>query len=369
MDTALSIIATLALLASLAGPLIMAAGTKGFTIRVPSGPDAMGIVVFFILSVAHWLATLLGAILVACRGVFAWIATPAGAAAILLAFATIALGVLSFLAMIASLERKPWRTPAGWAGAFALPAAWSFYLLILAWFDPGMASRDLWPRLVGAPFALAAVASIILVLWITMKRQAAAADRLAKARAESDARDEQNRLDAIARDAQHKAELDALPDDAPLTTFITHLFIDKSDAHHALALARIASLPDLAPRFARELTHPDPLQREYLLNYFRVAPALDPALVESLRPHIDACFTRLADDFDAAARDNRADQVRHVRGMTLGLLLSAQRFNTRFNDGAQRLRDALDRWPAHSRQEALDLVDRYLAGEQISRNE
>ena len=366
MDTALSAIATLALLASCAVAALQAVASKGFTIRVPSGPDAMGIVIFFIFSIIGWLLTLLGGILAASRGVLAWIATPSAAAAFLTAVTIIALGVLSFLAMVFALERKPWRTAAGWAGVFILPLYTNLFLLILAWIDPAMAATDLWPRLAAPPLGLLAIASIIIVLVIMLRSQAAAADRMARAREREEESDRLRRAEAIERDQRHKAELDALPDETPLTTFVTHLFIDKSDAHHALALARIASLPGLAERFAQELRHPDPLQREYLLNYFRVAPSIDPALAAALRPHIDACFTRLAHDFDQAREQGRAQEIRHVRGMTLGLLLSAQRFPPRFDDAARRLRAALDRWDAHSREEALALVDRYLAGQTIT---
>jgi len=61
MDLTLSIIATIAVGFSLFTVVALVGGTKGFTMRVPSGPDAMGIIIFFILNLLGWILTLVAA--------------------------------------------------------------------------------------------------------------------------------------------------------------------------------------------------------------------------------------------------------------------------------------------------------------------
>ena len=64
----ISILATIALLASTVAACLNAAASKGFTLRTPSGPDAMGIVVFFIFSLHGCVLMLVAAVLVASLG-------------------------------------------------------------------------------------------------------------------------------------------------------------------------------------------------------------------------------------------------------------------------------------------------------------
>lgn len=367
MDAALSILATLALLASSVISLALAHGTKGFSMRTPGGPDSMGIIVFFIGSLAAWGLTLIGAALTALRGAFAWLATPPAAAVVLLLLILIALAFLSILALGASLEnRLKHRQLYGCLGALLLPIAANAFTSFLAWADPVLLAPSIWPRLAALPFGLLAAGSVITAGSLYLRAQARAADRIAeRAKAEQDLL-ASNSAEAIQRDIAHRAELEALPDDAPLCSFVSHLFIDKSDAHHALALARIAALPDLAARFNRELEHPDPLAREYLLNSLRVMPSLDPSLQTALAPTIARCFERLAADLAWLASDTEHRAHRHARGMTLGLLLTSQKFPDRFEDPARRLRDAFDAWPnASTREAAQQLLDHYLRGEPV----
>lgn len=366
-DLLLTILASAALVASTIVTFALGAGTKWFTMRTPSGPDSMGIIVFFFGQLLAWGLTLIGAWLTTGRGGFVWLIAPAPAAGIVLFFLIAALAFVGVLAMGASLSNNlKRRTLYGWLGAFLLPVATNAFIEFLALADPAMLAKSLVLRIAAIPFGLIAAAAAITAIVLLFKSQARSADRLRREIEASRARDEQYRVEAIEREAAHKAELEALPDQTPLTVFVTHLFIDKSAAHQRLALARIASLPDLADRFTRELEHPEPLQREYLLNYFRMADALPAPLTESLRPVIARCFVRLAEDFDRAAAEGRAATTPHIRGMTLGLLHSAAKFApTRFEDGARVLRDAATRLPDNLGAGAAELLDNYLAGQEL----
>lgn len=369
MDLTLSILATVLLVASTVTVVGNAAGTKGFTMKMPGGPDAMGVVVFFIFNLLGWILTLIASWFVAGRGGFVWFVNPPAMAGLFLTFIAVALAFLSVMGLGVSLERKTSvRWLPGWAAAGVLPIWTNSLLAYLAWGDPEALRTSMTPRIVGVPLAVLAVCSFGLgaVLWII--HQGKVAQRLARSDQQRREQEDRNRVEAAERDVRHKAELDALPDSAPLTTFVTHLFIDKSDAHHPLAMARIASLPDLAARFDEELKHPDPLQREYLLNYFRVADPLDPALLEALRPAISRCFGHLTSDLAAARTGDTAGEVRHPYGMPLGLLLSAQRFpGPRFEAEARALRAELVAWETDPTTRAVERVDEYLAGQPVNK--
>lgn len=368
MDLTLSILTTVLLIGSTVTVIGNTAGTKGYTMKMPGGPDAMGIIVFFIFNLLGWILTLVASWLVAARGAFNWFVSPPAMAGFLMVFILIALGFISMMGIGVSMERKTKvRWLPGWAGGALLPVWANVFLLALAWNDPPALLDATWPLVAGFPLAVIAGAALVFgaVLWLV--QQGKAAERLAKHDQERRAQEARNRVESAERDVRHKAELDALPDDAPLTTFVTHLFIDRSDAHHPLAMKRIASLPNLAARFDEELRHPDPLQREYLLNYFRVTPSHDPALLEALRPTIARCFTHLTSDLAAARARNEKEQVAHPYGMPLGLLLSAQRFpGPRFEAEARALRAELVAWETDSTSRAVERVDEYLAGQPVN---
>ncbi len=368
MDLFLSISATGSIVLSSILALGLSADTKGFTKRTPSGPDAMGIIVYFIGCLAGWGLTLLAAWLAAGRGGFVWFLTPAPAACILLLFVAAALAFLSVMALGASLENsRKHRTLYGYLGALALPLAANAFVLYLAWADPAGLAASTLMRLLAIPFGLVAAGSLITAVVLYVRAQGKAAQRQAVALQREREQIAQNEAEAIERDARHRAELEALPDDTPLTVFVTHLFIDKSERHHRLVLERIGGLADLAARFDRELEHPEPLQREYLLNYFRMADALDPGVAAALRPAIARCFDKLGEDLDRAAGAGQAESVRHVFGMTKGLLLSAAKFGEpRFESQARRLRGVLERWPTESKVDAMKALDQYLAGQVVS---
>jgi hypothetical protein len=175
---------------------------------------------------------------------------------------------------------------------------------------------------------------------------------------------EQNREDERKRDIEHAAQLAAMPDDAPLPEFLTHLFIDKSEEHHARAIARISSLPDARHRIEATLADPVPLQREYCANYIRSCPGVDAALA----PAVGRAIVLLAEDIERAAPSG---ELNHAKGMTLGILMTAEKFaGVRFDQEVGKLRAALQKWPHESsRVAALEAVDRYLRGEPVEVND
>ena len=145
--------------------------------------------------------------------------------------------------------------------------------------------------------------------------------------------------------------------------FLTHLFIDKSEEHHRKAVERIRALPDLTERMAARLEHPEPLQREYVLNFVKMAGTPDPAW----EPLVRQAIVRLAADYRAEAKDLSLGRITHVKGLSWGALLAAQTFGPkRFEAEVRELREAVVEWPNEDpRNDALEVIDLYLAGKPV----
>ena len=344
--------------------LLLAVVTEAFTLRPPSGPDSMGLVVVFFLPIGAWLLFLVGALAAVGRGGFDWVSRTPGVPTVAVLGTTIGLGVLSVAAAAVSLEvRYAWRTAAGLAGGLLLPLLFAGFVALLLWTEPGAVAAARWPRPAGAAFAsLAALAFLggLVVLVQGSVEDARRAEEAAKADA---ARDEEYRAEKAALEAKQDVELAALPDDAPLELFLAHLFIDKSEEHHLKAVARIRSLPDLTARMEARLDDPMPLEREYVLNFVRMAGEPDPAWA----PLVRKAIVRLAADYRTEAKDLSIGRITHVKGLAWGALLTAQKFGPKsFEPEVRDLREAVASWPNEEpRKDALEVVDLYLAGKTV----
>ncbi len=196
-----------------------------------------------------------------------------------------------------------------------------------------------------------------------VKSSADDARRAEEGRLADEARWKEIQAENAAREAKQAAELAALPDDAPLEVFLTHLFIDKSEAHHAKAVERIRALPGLTERMAAHLENPEPLQREHVLNFVKMAGTPNPAW----EPLVRQALVRLAADYRAEAKDLSLGRITHVKGLSWGALLAAQTFGPkRFEPEVRDLREAVALWPNEDpRNDALEVIDLYLAGKPV----
>lgn len=339
----------------------LALTTKLFTLRPPSGPDAMGLIVVLFLPVAAWVLVLVAALAGVGRGAFDWVSRSPGIPTLAVLATTVGLGVLSTAAAMFSLEvRYSSRTVLGLAGGLVLPLAVVAFLGALLWSAPDSLAAARWPRPAG--IALAGLAALsfaggLVFLAMTSAEKARVVEEARQASADWETR---NRRERDALREEQAAELAALPDDAPIEEYLTHLFIDKSEEHHRQALERIRALPDLTARLAARLEHPEPLEREHVLNFVAMAGAPDPAW----EPLVREALLRLAADYRAEAKDLSIGRITHVKGLSWGALLAAERFGPRrFEDEARELRAAVALWPNEGpRNDALAVIDLYLAG-------
>lgn len=345
-----------------------AATTSFFTAPPLRGPDTMGYSMVYMILAARWLLVAVAMVCCLTQGKFTWISARPWLAALITLACHTGLGALSILAWSAWTGPRQWYTvPAGNLGSLALPLAACLYLAILLWCPPTTAAGRplrLLASTLAVPGALGFLAgSYLFIAW----RVSVFQHQVDRAR-EVDQAIEQNRLDDIAREQRQAAELAALPDDAPIDQFLPHLFIDKSEAHHAAALARIRALPNLTDRLAQSLAVPDPRQREYASNFIRMCPdPPDPAWLPAVR----SSLSMLAADITAAPALYDQQTMLSYRGLTLGALLSARRFQSLsppadFSTELAALRASLmSHQDSEVRADILNLLDRFERGQPL----
>lgn len=344
--------------------LALSLTTKLFTLRPPSGPDAMGLIVVFFLPIGAWLLVLFGALVCVARGGFDWVSRSPGIPTLAVLGTVVGLGILSVGAAVFSLEvRYASRTVAGLAGGLLLPFFVIGLVGFLLWSEPGSISGAKWLRPAGA--LLGALAALAFAGGLVLLFKGAAKDvrRAEGGRVANETRQAEMRAEDAKRVEAQAAELAALPDDAPIEVFLTHLFIDKSEEHHHKAVERIRTLPALTERMATRLEHPEPLQREYVLNFVEMAGTPDRAW----EPVVRKAILRLAADYRAEAKDPSLGRITHVKGLTWGALLAAQKFGPKRSEAeVKELRAAVATWPeGGGRDEALELTNTYLRGEVV----
>ena len=364
MKTLLLGLGTAALGCAVLLTLFLVLTTKAFTLRPPSGPDAMGLVVVFFLPVLAWLFVLAAALVCVVRGGFDWVSRSAGIPTLAVLATVVALGGLSVAAAVFSLEvRYSSRTAVGLAGGLLLPLAVIGLVGWLLWSAPETVAAARWLRPAGAVLGSIAALAFCVGFVVLVKGSAEDARRAEEGRLADEARAQEIRTENAALEARQAAELADLPDDAPLEVFLTHLFIDKSGAHHAKAVARIRALPGLTERMAARLEHPEPLQREYVLNFVSMAGTPDPAW----EPAVRKAIVLLAADYRAEAKDLSLGRITHVKGLTLGALLAAGAFGPKsFEAEVRDLREAVSTWPNEGpRNDALEVLDLYLSGKAL----
>lgn len=360
--TAVAVIGSLALVASLLATLLTAGVSSCFTMRIPSGPDAMGLFVFVIFTAVQWIAILAAAMMCVGIGGFDWLAKTPGVPTLVVLISTCALAALSTAGLFGGLERNSdYRVLWGMGGAVVLPLIVQAYLAILLWRPPAKLVQELWPKIVGAPLALAALVAIVggCVMWGKIQIDRAERER------EAYAEQEQSRLKEIERKKaatiEADAELAAMTDDRPLEDFLVRLGIDRSEEHHAKVMERIARLPDLRANIERILESPKPMDREWVLNYVRQCPTPDPELIPAIRK----TMMRLAGEIEAASKDNSI----YAKGLMWGMLITADAYRpARFDDEVRAIAAAMEKWPdEQARGVASSYCGMYLEGKRIPR--
>lgn len=355
---------TILLVAALLLTVMLGLSTNFFTARPPSGPDAMGLAGLLIGMGLRWLAIFVAALICLGRGSFDWISPRPGVPTLWVIGGMIGLGVVFALCWMQwASSPKFYTVPAGLLGGMGLPILLQLYLFAVLWAPRTSVQSATWPKYLGLPLAGAGAIGVAIGTIMLVGHQVASIRRQQQAFKDHVSWEERNRREMQELEAQQAAELDALPDTEPFETFMRHLFLQYSEAHHRRALERIARLPDLTGQIDRAMSHPDPLEREYAAHYIRRCRNPDPAWAAFLH----RSMAQLAHDVRAAPALYDPPTQRTYKGMIWGSLLTARCYpNENFDAEARAIRAAVAEKPdGPAREGALDLIDRYLAGQNI----
>lgn len=356
----LAVFATIALALAALLTLLLSMATSLFTMRAPSGPDSMGLFGLFLIPLVAWVLTLAAALLCVARGGFDWIGPYTGLPTLVVLFTVVGVAGASLVATAMSLEvRYDYRSVLGLAGGALLPLVVQVFIGLLTWLPPAELVGRAWPRIVGGPLLLIALAAWGTGAAFWIKSQIARSQREAEAYAES-LKEEQREKDRRAQATQQQnAELDAMADTAPLESFLVRLGIDKTDDHHARVMDRIARLPALRDNLERILASNVPMDREWALNYIRHCQPPDPQLVPAVR----AAMTRLAGEIRVAS----ADQSIYAKGLMWGMLITADAYRpVTFDAEVRDIAEAMKGWPDEdARKVAAYYTSLYLSGQPV----
>lgn len=360
-----ALLATLALLAVIGLTVLLAADTDFFRKSPPSGPDTMGYAAVFFAMLFELAAVMVAVACVSANGGFDWVSDRGLYQTLAPLAAAVGVGLVSGTMWFTWAGPRRWYVPlVANAGGLVLPVAACVYLLALAWTPGDELAGSNWPRRWGYLFGgIGAIgltgAAVAFVSWKVQRVR-----WMEREMREEEARWQRMRDENAARERQQAEELAALPDTAPLEQFLTHLFIDKSDAHHKVALERIDRLPDLATQLQRVLTNPNPRHRGYGTNYINMCRQPDPVWGPSVRRAIGLLA---ADVRSAPALYEPVTQLTY-RGLTLGCLKAARRFpGEDFTTELAMLRAAVgEKANDPSREATLELIGRFERGEPLT---
>lgn len=261
----------------LVGVLLLLANvgaTSGYTARVPSGPDAMGVIVLIFASIGGGVALLVATWLCGARGGLSWIAPGAGLATTIASAVTLGIAIASAGLVIAWIERAgAWIVPVGLIAGGIAPIGLAVVLLVSAWTPGERLAESQALTLATLPLALVGSAGLIaglIGIGAALQQSAANAER----------RFEQEQADE-ARWAAKRARppIVALREDfaemsptTPLWCFIAGM-PDTSDPEcRAFIIERALQVPEFDRDLASTLTNAHPRYRHGGLDLIRFAP-------------------------------------------------------------------------------------------------
>lgn len=357
-----ALLATVALLFVIGLSFLLAAGTGFFQKSPPRGPDTMGYATIFFAMLAELAAAIVAVLCISAKGGFDWMTTQAVYPTLASLAAVVGIGLVSGTLWFVWSGPQRWYVPlVSNAGGLALPVGSCVYLLALVWTPNDQLTTVVWPWAWGYFFGVVGAIGLIGAVYVYLVAKVQRIRRMEETAREDEARWQKIRDDNAERERQQAEELAALTDDTPLEQFLTHLFIDKSEAHHRVALERIDRLPELTAQLDRVLTDPSPRHRGYGTNYIILCGLPNPAWGPSVRKAIGL----LAADVTAAPALYEPVTQLTFRGLTKGCLMAAKRLPaTDYSAELAALRAAVDAKTGDpSQADTLELIGRFERGE------
>ena len=227
---------------------LLTSGTAGFYAgRVPSGSDAMGLVVPLFAAVAAGLAGVVAGAMVASRGGLDPLGVPRSAATVLIVVAALLIGLSIFGAFIGWAEKYRFGHPALLLlSGFVLPLCYFAFLLFVTWND-GQALRL-------SPFGK----GLVVLTGLAVLSGTVTAGLLLHAQLRKNVRDhvyamerqkgsqaEEARRASMAPEERLLEDLQAFSQDAPLWSLTAGLPDERSPSLRAIWIERALRLPTL----------------------------------------------------------------------------------------------------------------------------
>lgn len=354
----LSLLATAA--AALAGLLLLAnllmSGAYGG--RVPTGADAMGLIVPLVLAGVAALLLPAAAGLLLANGRLAWLGAFGGwkVMAVMLG-----VGIAAGAVLIAWMERLGgWVMPLGlFCGALA-PALAIGLLVASAWRDSAAWPTQAWPKFAAAVLLASALCGLGLAAWGGMRELQREADNQRRALAEQARQNaEAARRAALSPLERLREDYAAFSPTAPLWVFVASLPEPTAPEVRDFVIARALQVPDLDHDLACTLASDHPRYRHGASELVRYAPeaALKPAWADAVAASMRVSARQIGERPDWLTPDAFAhpDPLAHLAS----LVAAAARFAPNRDLAAARseLRAALAALPAGaSRERALAAV-------------
>ncbi|MFZ4576267.1 MAG: hypothetical protein ACOYN0_17925 [Phycisphaerales bacterium] len=241
----LSIIATILLALAILLTLFLGLSCSFFTMRVPSGADAMGLIVPMGLLAVSWLLTLIAAWCAAGGGAFHWLAKAPLAPVAIITALVIGCAIAAVGGFNLWLERKPDAAAFANLLAVAMPIAMHVFLIFFAWNGrrPEVAS---WGRIATIPFALAFLVGrgFAARFLVDANRRAGERARAAEAAAFA-AQAEESRREALSESERIDEDLFKFSADAPLWSIAGYLLDHHDPESRRIVVERARKDPSL----------------------------------------------------------------------------------------------------------------------------
>jgi len=226
---------------------LLTAATLGFYFgRVPSGADAMGLVIPFFIGLLAGVSGFIAALAAAARGGLDGLQISRGAACGLMATAAVLVGFSIMGAFIAWAERHRFhQPPLLMITGVLLPIAFQCFVIFVAWTDTRSAASITSLKVFGSVASLAAIsglATIGLMLESYVRHARSHYEAVREEQAVKQA--EENRRNALTPEQRLLEDLEKYSPDSPLWTLTVGLSYEKSPSLRRIWIERAMKVPN-----------------------------------------------------------------------------------------------------------------------------
>lgn len=334
----LAIIATILLVPAILLTLLLGLATNFFTARVPTGPDAMGLIGPIAALGVIWLCTLVaGWCAVGGRG-FDWVSSRPLVPTVVVTMLILGVGLAAVGGFSLWLERFSAAGGLGTLLSIGAPVALHVFLLVCVW-KGRQSGTEQWGKyalLAFSPVVLAGLGFAVLYMW---KSAGAAAENARRAAAEAMAvQQEEDRRAALSPVEKLTEDLAGFAPESPLWTVAGYL-IDFQDAERRqIVVARARKCPNLDEDVRGTLDAQWASIRGIAIEFV----IADDARSEAWTPWVAGAIERLAADLESEKTLEHANPTQELRGEVERAFRARRTLGSGLDASLARLRAAVE---------------------------